>query len=449
MREANLKENNLLKQEAVRQTFFRYAIPSVITMLFFGFQNVVDGLVVGNHVGFEGLGGLNIVLPLYSIIMVIALTVGIGSQTLVSRGIGKGDIAASQTAMTTGFFALAGIGLLSTLLLYFFREEVVTMLGGKGDLFPHAMGYYTGLILFMIPISLCLYSDLMLKGLGHPLFSMLTMSLAVLLNIALDLFFVIWLNMGTMGASIATGLAFCFGLLLSSRITFSPKRKISMLKGRFSWPVFRRSVYNGSSEGVSELSSAIGILIINIAMVNTVGVEGVAAFTAVNYVNFMGVLIFLGISDGLIPVLSYSYGASDFNRVRAIFRFAARSNLVIGIFVFTILQLWGSDVTGLFFEEDTDSNVLDLSSRGMQIFSFVFLANGLNILITSLFTSLGKAFNSIIIAVLRGMVFVAIGVVFLPHYFGVSGIWLSIPIAEILTLCFALILLNIALKKLN
>lgn len=96
--------------------------------------------------------------------MVIALTVGIGSQTLVSRGIGKGDIAASQTAMTTVFFALAGIGLLATLLLYFFREEVVTMLGGKGDLFPHAMGYYTGLILFMIPISLCLYSDLMLRG---------------------------------------------------------------------------------------------------------------------------------------------------------------------------------------------------------------------------------------------------------------------------------------------
>lgn len=159
-----------------------------------------------------------------------------------------------------------------------------------------------------------------------------------------------------------------------------------------------------------------------------------AAFTAINYINFTGVLIFLGISDGLIPVLSYNYGAKNYPRVQNIFRFTALVNATIGVVVFVLLQCFGKSVIGLFFSGNENGKVIEIANEGLHIYAFVFLMSGFNVLITSFFTSLGDAKNSVIIAALRGIVFVIIGVSILPKFMGINGIWTSIPLAEGLTL---------------
>ncbi|GIZ16521.1 MATE family efflux transporter [Capnocytophaga catalasegens] len=431
---SNLDNRTLLEQSPIRTLFFKYALPSVITVLFFGFQNLVDGIVVGKALGSDALAGVNIVLPLYSFIMVISLIVGMGSQTLVSLGMGENNVEKSQNAMTTGFYALTVIALILSVVLYAFMEDFVRLLGANDTLVPHALAYLKGLAIFMLPITLCFYSDAMLKGLGHPKTSMVIMSSIVILNILLSIYFVKVLHWGVMGASVATGIAFCIGLGVSALITFNPKQKLSMLKGRFQWKTFGNAFYNGSSEGVSEMSSAVTIFVVNLAVVKLLGADGVAAFTAINYINFTGVLIFLGISDGLIPVLSYNYGAKNYPRVLNIFRFTALVNATIGVVVFVLLQCFGKSVIRLFFSGNENSKVIEIANEGLHIYAFVFLMSGFNVLITSFFTSLGDAKNSVIIAALRGIVFVMVGVSILPKFMGINGVWTSIPLAEGLTL---------------
>lgn len=426
----------VLGQAPIWKLFFQYAVPSVVTVVFFGVQNLVDGIVVGRHLGPDALAGVNITLPLFSLIMVLALVVGIGSQTLVSRSLGERNFVKAQDAMTSGLLALVMVSLIGSGVLWLYAEPVVQLMGAEERLLPFARDYLVGLAFFILPISLCFYSDAMLKALGRPLLSMLIMSLSVVINVLLSLWFVIWLGWGTLGTSVATGIAFSIGLLISGCITFNPQQKLSMFKGRFSLKLLRRACYNGSSEGVSELAVAVSILIINLTVVRLLGADGVAAFTVINYINFIGLLLFLGISDGLIPVISFNYGAKHYDRVKRIFRFTAMVNLGIGITIFSFLQLFGENAVRLFFDDDGE-RAFGIAVEGLQIFAFVFLMNGINVLITAYFTALGDARSSIIVALLRSMVFVLAGVTLLPLYLGVNGVWLAMPLAELLTLAVA------------
>lgn len=433
-------KREVLEHGSMMTIITKYAMPSVVVMLFFGMQSLIDGLVVGNYIGAEALGGINIILPLFSVVMVVSLTVGIGCQTIVSQGFGSGDIERSQRAMTTGFWTLTILSVAGSAVLWLWAEPFVRLLGADEVLLPYSMEYFKGFVPFMLPMALCFYSDLMLKAIGRPIASTVIMATIVLLNIALSFWFVLGLKLGTFGASLATSIAFSIGLFISGSITFNPRQSVSMLKGRFSPKILFRAMYNGSSEGVLELSSAVSMLIINNVMIRLAGADGVSAFTAINYINFIGILVFLGVSDGLIPVMGYNYGAGNYRRLLNIVKFVARCNFVIGIIVFIFLQFYGHLAIDLFFNSE-NTHVLEIARNGLKIFSFVFLTNGLNILITSFFTSIGNALGSIIIAILRGVAFIAVGMMILPPIFGTDGVWITIVTAEFLTLAVAIILL--------
>lgn len=445
MNNENIEQSPLVTLP-IWQLFMNYAVPSVITVLFFGVQNIIDGLIVSHYVGEYALGGVNIIMPLYSVIMVIALIVGIGSQALVSQGLGEKNLTKAQNGMSSGFWALVVVSLVGTSVLWLFGDTFVHLLGADETLMPYSLDYLKGLAPFILPITLCFYNDAMLKSMGYPKSSMAIMLIAVLLNIALSLYFVIELKLGIMGTSIATGLAFTISMLISSTITFSNKREISMLKGRFDYRLLAQSSYNGLSEGVTELAAAITILVINLTVVKMIGATGVSAFTAISYIEFTGILIFLGISDGLIPVLSYNYGANQKDRVKRILYFVAIINSVIGVTVFAVLQIFGREIVHIFFD-DMNGEVAQLATQGLHIYAFVFLVIGLNILITAYFTALGAAKYSLIIAALHSLVFVLIGIAIFPRIFGIDGIWLTSVVAEALTVFIGLKLVSIVNRK--
>ena len=168
----------------------------------------------------------------------------------------------------------------------------------------------------------------------------------------------------------------------------------------------------------------------------------------INYLNFIGILLFLGISNGLVPVLSYNYGAKNFQRVKRIFSTTLRVILLIGLCIFCLLQLYGVRIMELFFKDTNSSEVLAIAAEGLSVYAFIFLLSGFNILTTSFFTSLEHAHDSIIVAVLRGFVFIVLGVKILSYIFGIAGVWIAIPFAELLTFLVALYLLRRVYKTL-
>lgn len=428
-----LEREKLLLTGEIPRLFMKYALPGVAGLLFLGIQSVIDGIVLGRFVGANALASVNLVLPCYSLISAFAIVMGIGGQTLVSISLGRGDKQEANNALRSVFVFLLGMSVVVSLVIFLSAGKIASFLGANEVLLPDAVHYIRALVPFFPLLCAIFFGDYIIKAMGHPLYATSVMGMTVVLNIVLDLVFVAVLGWGVMGAGLATGIAFTMGACFNVPRLFSRHEVVAVQRGRYDRRLVWNAFYNGSSEGMSELSVAITVFLFNITMMRYLGESGVAAFTAINYILFIGTTVFLGISDGIIPILGYNYGARKQERIKSILKLAARTNSLIGIGLFLLLLLFGEQVIGLFFK-DHGSEAFEIASRGVSIYCFAFLLCGLNILASSYFTAIGNAKISIIISALRGLVFVGIGILVLPAVFGIDAIWYDVPIAEICTL---------------
>ncbi len=428
-----LEREKLLLTGEIPRLFMKYALPGVAGLLFLGIQSVIDGIVLGRFVGANALASVNLVLPCYSLISAFAIVMGIGGQTLVSISLGRGDKQEANNALRSVFVFLLGMSVVVSLVIFLSAGKIASFLGANEVLLPDAVHYIRALVPFFSLLCAMFFGDYIIKAMGHPLYATSVMGITVVLNIVLDLVFVAVLGWGVMGAGLATGIAFTMGACFNVPRLFSRHEVVAVQRGRYDRRLVWNAFYNGSSEGMSELSVAITVFLFNITMMRYLGESGVAAFTAINYILFIGTTVFLGISDGIIPIIGYNYGARQQERIKSILKLAARTNSLIGIGLFLLLLLFGEQVIGLFFK-DHGSEAFEIASRGVSIYCFAFLLCGLNILASSYFTAIGNAKISIIISALRGLVFVGIGILVLPAVFGIDAIWYDVPIAEICTL---------------
>lgn len=428
-----LEREKLLLTGEIPRLFMKYALPGVAGLLFLGIQSVIDGIVLGRFVGANALASVNLVLPCYSLISAFAIVMGIGGQTLVSISLGRGDKQEANDALRSVFVFLLGMSVVVSLVIFLSAGKIASFLGANEVLLPDAVHYIRALVPFFPLLCAMFFGDYIIKAMGHPLYATSVMGMTVVLNIVLDLVFVAVLGWGVMGAGLATGIAFTMGACFNVPRLFSRHEVVAVQRGRYDRRLVWNAFYNGSSEGMSELSVAITVFLFNITMMRYLGESGVAAFTAINYILFIGTTVFLGISDGIIPIIGYNYGARQQERIKSILKLAARTNSLIGIGLFLLLLLFGEQVIGLFFK-DHGSEAFEIASRGVSIYCFAFLLCGFNILASSYFTAIGNAKISIIISALRGLVFVGIGILVLPAVFGIDAIWYDVPIAEICTL---------------
>lgn len=435
-----------LRNEAIAPLFRKYAIPSVITLLFVGIQTIIDGVVLGNFAGANALASVSLILPCYSFMAAMAIVIGVGCQTLISIRLGEQNRQGASNAFRSALIFLLIFSISIGAATYIFAPDITRLLGANDVLYDGAIDYLQALVPFFPMIVLMFFSDYVIKAIGRPIYSMVIMTSAVILNIILDLIFVAVLDMGTTGAGLATGIAFTIGAICNLPLMLRKTGIITFWSGHFSWRMVFQMMYNGSSEGLSELSAGISTLLFNLALMHYLGENGVSAFAALNYIYFIGVIIFLGISDGIIPIVSYNYGANQWGRIRSVLKLAARSNLVIGLILFTMLSLWGEQIISLFFQNG-DSEVLKIAAKGTSIYAFAFLINGFNILASSYFTAIANAKLSVIISLLRGLIFIAIGIIVLPLLFGINGIWFALPLSEFATLMVSIYLIEKHIKK--
>lgn len=442
------KREKLLLTGSIPHLFLKYALPGVAGLLFLGLQSVVDGLMLGRFVGAHALASVSVVLPCYSLMTAVAIVIGVGCQTIIGISLGRSDREEATNALTSLFYFLIGFSVLISSLFILFADPIVHLLGANDVLAPGSVAYLRVLAPFFPILAVMFFGDYILKAMGHPVYASVVLGGTVLLNVGLDLLFVGLLGWEIKGAALSTGIAFTVGAMCNLPFLFNRKQVICVQRGRYKNRLVWNAFYNGSSEGMSELAVAITVFLFNITMMKYLGESGVAAFTVLNYVLFISVTIFLGVSDGIIPVISYNYGAGKPERIRAIVKLAAKTNLMIGSLLFLLLFFLGDRIISLFLKSG-ETDTLAIASYGVSIYSFAFLLNGLNILASSYFTAIGNAKVSIIISMLRGLVFVAIGILVYPFVFGINAIWYDIPVAEFCTFFVSVWLVRRSFRKLE
>ena len=421
--------------------FLHYAVPSVVGLLAVSSAFMVDGIFVGNYVSTTALAAINIAMPVWSALFAIITMLAIGSAVMCGKYMGEGDIFSAKDIFTKSLFCSLIIALLSCLLGILFLDSLVIALGASLTLTSLVSDYLLIILAFSPAFLLGFHLLYFVRIDSNPMLASASLIVSAILNVGLDWLFIVQLEMGIAGAAYGTGIAHASVLLalLPHFLRQSSQLKLIPLAG--SWSDIPKALANGVSEFANEISVGLTTLLLNWIMITRLGVEGVAAFTIVNYLFFVGLMTFYGIGESLQPLISKNYGARQANKMSKFVLVALFSTVFVAI-VLCVLLLTIPHVLIGFFLKPGETASLEIATRFITFFWPAFIFSGLNITLSEYFTACHKPLLSASIALFRSLFLPLVLLLTLPLWLGDVGIYISIPIAEFLTFVMALAFIN-------
>ena len=428
--------DNKLGTKRVSLLFIEYVMPGILGMIILSLYGIIDGLFIGRTIGPIGIAAMNLTLPYLSIVMALSITITVGGTTFIGIELGKGNKKGTKQIFTLTALTMIVVGLIYSIISFCLSGGIAKLLGATNSTFTYVKDYILAISPFIVFYMFSVLLDLVLRAVGKPVFSMIALIFSSILNIILDYIFVIKFSMGPKGAGLATGLAFTIGCLVYGIPYFKKDFPAKIIKTKIDFKIIGKVLYNGSSEGLTEIAAAVVTFLFNLTLLKYLGEMGVSAYTVINYVCYITTAILIGISDGIKPLISYNYGAKNYNRIKSVFKLSIITGLFVGIFTILIVRFYGENLVKIFV--DADKDFLEITLEGAKIYTLAFLINGINIVTSAYFTSIAKAKESMIISLCRGLLLIPVALIILPNIFGVNGIWMSVPIAEIITLIISI-----------
>lgn len=425
---------NQLETGKIHHLFLQFVLPAVISMVLVGTQSMVDGLFLGRYASTNAMASVNIAIPYMQMIMGCTMIVCSGTISFLGRTLGEKTEQSNRKAQDifrSSLLALLFCAVVLMLLGIFANKQLAVWMGANHVLLTDTAHYIRVLAIFIPAISFMVLFGFTARLLGKPQLYLIATIVCLFCNIAMDFIAIKILHLGAMGAALATGFSYVAGLMVTIRPLLEKKNVVNVYRGKFQISLLRHTVLNGSSEGVTSLATAVTVWLFNTALMAYAGEGGVAAFTVINYISNFVILVMFGVADGIGTMVSYNYGAGHLDRVRKILRTALLLNFISGVLIFMVLNIFSQPLIGMFITDQPD--ITQMAVQGAHLYSFAFLLNGFNIVQSGYQTALGNAANSALIAGSRGLIFIFIGMTLLPKIFEISGVWLTVPFAEIFT----------------
>ncbi len=423
------------------RTLLKFVVPSILLMMFLSLYVMVDGVFVARFVGTTALSAINIVYPIINITLAIGLMLGTGGSAICARKLGMDKTQEARQDFTSISLLALFLGLLLLCLGLLFQSEIIYFLGANDSLYEFCRAYLFPTLLFTPALLLQSTFQIFLITAGKPRAALVLTLIAGLTNIVLDYIFIVPLNMGIAGAAWATGLgcllATIFGLLCFS---LSKTSLLKFTKPKIRATVLLQSCLNGSSEMVSNISLAVTNYLFNITMLRLVGEDGVAAITIVLYSQFLLSALYIGYSSGVGPLISYNYGRNNRKNLQRLFRFSFVFTILSGLSTFALAFIFASFLSSVFSTPGTAVNIM--ATDGLRLFALSFLVAGVNIFSSALFTAFSNGLISALLSFLRTFGFLVLYLLIFPHLFGVTGVFLAVPIAEFSSFLFSLFFLK-------
>lgn len=412
-----------------------YVTKSVLSTMALSAYILADTLFVANGVGNLGLTALNIALPLFNLINGLGLLLGMGGATLFSLKGGKGSYFSQlvATAVLLGLcFTLAGI---------FWVTPLAKLLGASSASLPLTVEYLR-FVLLLAPFFIL--NNLVLafvRNDGNPQLAMIAMLSSSLFNIVFDYIFVFPLNMGMAGAALATVISPILSLLILSFHRKKPQRKLTLELALPQLATISRAVQLGMSSFLTEMSTGVSILIFNQVLLALKGDVAVAAYGVLANIVLVGLAMFTGVAQGIQPLISRAATKKDQAAVQSYLLYGLKIALLLALILYGVLLVFRQPITG-FFNRDQDPVLTQLAVTGIPLYFLSFFASSSNILLSIFFSAIGRAKQAFTIALLRGYLLIIPIILLASKLAGITGVWGSLPLTEMLTMVVAYSLLH-------
>lgn len=413
--------------------FLKYLMPSVLTMVFLSFYTTIDGYFVSKYARSDALAGINIVIPITCVIFGTSVMLATGSGAIIGEKLGQKKDDEANAIFTYIAIVLMILSIFFTIFGIIYLEPICIFLGSSERLLPHVLPYAFVIFLGSIPMPFKLFFEYLVRTDGKSSIGMIMSLTGLILNFIFDYFFVAVLDLKTLGAGIGTTLSILVSMLIGL-IYFLKFSHLKFTKPILDKDILIHSCTNGSSEMLTEMSTGITTFLFNVIIMKYYGEDGVAAVTIIMYIYYFFIAFYMGIAVATAPVVSYNLGARNYEKIKETTDYSFITIIVSSILITAISLLFGKQIIHLFVD---DGHVFNLTWDALKLFSLVFLFIGYNVFISGYFTALGNGFLSALVSSLRSLILVVIFLIVLPKVIDVSGIWLTMPMSEAVTIFIA------------
>ena len=429
-----MKEQIKLSDHFSYSRLIKFVMPSVVMMVFVSIYGVVDGFFVSNFVaeGKTALTAVNIIFPLMMILGGFGFMLGTGGTAIVAKTLGMRENEKANEYFTFITAFTAALGALLAAVAIIFAEPIAILFKAEGEVLDLAVRYVR-IVLLGMPFFMLqnLFQNFFITAEKPKLGLAVTVGAGVT-NMVLDALFIVGFDWGIEGAAAATALSQFVGGIVPAFYFFSKNTSLLRFrKTRFYLKMLIDACINGSSELMSNISSSLVTILYNAQLLSLDKENGVAAYSAIMYVAFIFVSIFIGFAIGTAPIVSFHFGANNTDELKNLRKKSTILMFVSGGAMVLIAILLSVPLCKMFV--GYDPVLYKLTHRGFMIYAFSYVLTGFNIFGSSFFTALNNGVISAIISFLRTLVFQILAVLLLPLFLGIDGIWFSVIAAEFLS----------------
>lgn len=437
-----------LGTEGIGKLIMRYAVPAIIAMVASSLYNIVDRAFIGHGVDALALSGLAITFPLINLSAALGSMVGVGSGTMISLKLGQRDHESAQIVLGNSVTLNVIVGIIFGALGLIFIDPLLMLFGATDATIQYAKDYMIYILIGNVFTHLYLGINCILRSAGHPKKAMAATIGTVILNTILDYLFIMVFHWGIAGAAIATVISQVIAFIWQC---FQLSDKNELIR-------FRRGTYRlrgnlvsnilaiGLSPCLMNAASCFVVLLINRGLLEHGGDLAIGAYGIVNSIAFIFVMIVMGFNQAMQPIAGYNYGAGQYSRVIKVLKLT----ILFATLTTTLGFIIGEFFPGICIKIFTsDPALTDIARNGMRIVFLVFPLIGFQMVTGNFFQSIGKPIRSIIMSLSRQLIILIPCLIIMPKYFGINGVWYSMPVADGLSVILALSFLLLEMKNLK
>jgi len=441
-------KSQLLGTQPIASLLIKQAVPASIGILVMSLNILVDTIFVGNWIGSIAIAAINVVLPVSFFIAALGMAIGIGGSSIISRALGADDYEKAKRTFGNQISITLGITILCVIFGLWFIDDLVYSFGGKGAIFEPAKIYYR-IVLYGVPVlALCMMGNNVIRAEGAPKHAMIAMLIPSIGNLLMDYIFINQLGMGMEGAAWATTISYvlCFLYVLWFFISGKSELLCSLKHFILDWPILKEIGGLGFVTLARQAMSSVLYLILNNVLFELGGEDSVSVFGIIGRMMMFALFPVLGITQGFLPIAGYNYGAQNWSRVREVIFTSIKYACGLGLLIFLGLFFFTREIATVFTDNEA---VINQTSFALKM---VFIATpiiAIQLIGAAYYQAIGKAIPALLLTLLRmGFILIPL-ILILPQIYGELGVWISFPIADVVSTIITAWYLWVAMKKLK
>ena len=442
------KENSplVLGTEPIGKLLAQYAIPAIIAMTASSLYNMVDSIFIGHGVGALAISGLALTFPLMNLAAAFGSLVGVGASTLVAVKLGQKDYQGANDVLGNVLVLNVVLGILFTAVFLVFLDPVLYFFGASEHTIPYARDYMRIILYGNVITHLYLGLNSVLRSCGFPRMAMYATLLSVVINCALNPLFIFGFGWGIEGSAWATVISQVISLVWQLIHFSNPKQLLHFQKDIYKLrpDIVKGVLAIGLSPFLMNLCACLIVILINRGLKEHGGDMAIGAYGIVNRISFLFVMIIMGFNQGMQPIAGYNYGARLFPRVKEVTGLTMRWATGVATTGFLLCELVPAWIIRMF---TIDAELIDISVYGLRVVFAVFPVVGFQMVASNFFLSIGMSKQAIFLSLTRQLIFLIPCLIVLPMWLGALGVWISMPISDLVAAIVTAVLLVRQFKK--